>query len=311
MNSELLFRYSKAIQNKPGFQVTHDCGYKIFSEITNKSLKDDDFALFCNISCCGKYFSAKGTVLERTLLSTSDILYFTKGSGMITCMRNGQTESAQISETGAVLLSGNAKYIIKTIQDSEFILLSQYGMMVDKYYDFICGKKIITSIKITQVEAFLMQVDNLFFYVNYNFRINKMLAISTLTQLLSSLYMSSLDPDEYNVMGQPNWINQALIYMEQNYMKKITVEKIAENCKLSTSHFSKLFRDYTGITPYDYLKKIRLTNAKRMLLESDNLVKQISIDVGMPSVNHFIVAFKEETGMSPEVFREKNRKKQG
>ena len=307
LNSEILYRYSKARQNKPGFTAVKGVPPKTIFEIADTCRNNESFGLYCTISCFGTYSCAAASVLNRNPISTFDLIYICKGE-ITAAGTYSMKQAALTARTGeVVLVSCNCKYDIVCSKSSELVLLSHYGMISEKYYEFICKKDFLVSLRIRQSAPFQQYLNNLYFYTKYAFQVNRVLAVNTMTQILTDLYLNSLDPQEYNLLGQPKWIQQAFYYMESNYMHKVTIADIAGSCGLSTSHFHKLFRDYTGLSPYDYLMKIRLTHARSMLLESDDLVKQIASAVGLSSVNHFITFFKRETGLSPEAYRLKYR----
>lgn len=308
MNSELLYRYSKAKQNKPGFIQLKGAPYKTEFEIVDTYDKET-FALYCAISCFGTYICPATCHLSRNPISTFDLVYVSKGNITLSYIKDTNTINESIQQGDAFLVKMNCSYKITANKDTTLVLLSHYGIIGEKYYDFICQKSPCKVITVNQDDPFNVYLDNLYFYTKYSFQVNQILAVNTITQILTNLYLSSLDPKTYSVLGQPNWIHRAFHYMENNYMRKITIADIAQASDLSSSRFHKLFNEYTGHSPYDYLKKIRLTHARTKLLESTDLIKQIAISVGMPSVNHFIEAFKEETGLSPENYRLKYKKK--
>ena len=308
LNSELLYRYSKTKQNKPGFSVVKGEPYKTLFEISDPCKNDILFATYCTISCFGKYDCFADSLLKRNPVSTFDLIYISKGEAIVNYSKNDKNMKDMI-RTGDVFIAPlNCSYHIAPKKNSTIILLSHYGVIGEKYYEFICRKEPCRIVPMSHDTSFQVYLDNLYFYAEYAFQVNKILAINTLIQIFTKIYLSSLNPEEYNTLGQPSWIQQALYYMENNYMHKITVADVAGACGLSASYFHKLFNEYTGQSPYDYLKKIRLTRARTMLLESNDLIKQIAISVGMPSTNHFIEAFKKETGLSPENYRMKYKK---
>ncbi len=311
MNSEILYRYSKARQNKPGFTVVRGGVPKTVFELSDTCQNNEAFGLYCTVSCFGTYRCAAGSVLRRNPVSAFDLLFVSKGEITVSCTLQNRLLKLSAGAGEAVLISCNCVYDAACAKNTELVLLSHYGMIGEKYYEFICKKEPLVSLRIHQSAPFQHYLENLYFYTKYAFQVNRVLAVNTMTQILTDLYLNSLDPEEYNLLGQPKWIHQAFLYMESNYMNKVKIADIADCCGLSASHFHKLFREYTGLSPYDYLMKIRLTHARSMLLESEDLVKQIAASVGLSSVNHFITFFKRETGLSPEAYRLKHRTAQG
>lgn len=145
--------------------------------------------------------------------------------------------------------------------------------------------------------------------MKYPFQINLVLAVNTLIVFFTELYIGTRDQDAYDrFLGQPHWLLAALSFMEANYQKRITVEEIAENSNLSASHFSKLFKEYTQLSPYDSFLKVRINKAMLMLENTDYPVKQIARAVGYPSVNDFCAQFRKLYDVSPQELRKTREK---
>lgn len=98
-------------------------------------------------------------------------------------------------------------------------------------------------------------------------------------------------------------IETAKKFIISNYDKNISINDIANNAHISVSYFSKIFKEATGFSPYDYLLTVRLDKAKEMLQQTDASVESIAYKTGFNSASNFIYFFKKETGISPLRFR--------
>lgn len=92
-------------------------------------------------------------------------------------------------------------------------------------------------------------------------------------------------------------------FIYKNFDKDITVDEMAKYINMSASYFSKVFKNITGFSPYDYLLTIRLDKAKELLRQTDNSIETIAFKTGFNSTSNFIYFFKKETGISPLKFR--------
>jgi AraC family transcriptional regulator len=72
---------------------------------------------------------------------------------------------------------------------------------------------------------------------------------------------------------------------------------------MSPSHFSRVFKQQTGFSPYDYVLVSRLNRAKEYLQKTSMTVSEIAYEVGFNSDTNFIFFFKSNTGLSPAKFR--------
>lgn len=99
------------------------------------------------------------------------------------------------------------------------------------------------------------------------------------------------------------YIENAMRFIEHNYFKEITVEKIAGFSNLERTYFSKLFKKVTGISPRDYLIKFRIEKAAEFIRNTDLEMKSIAKCVGIYDEYYFSRAFKKIKGKPPGKYR--------
>ena len=112
-------------------------------------------------------------------------------------------------------------------------------------------------------------------------------------------------------MGQPlsnSHIQDVLLYLEADYMNKITIEDILKFCPLSRSHFHSLFKTETGQTFIQYLNNLRCEKAGKLLITTDDTILDISLKTGFNNLSHFCHTFKDIIGLSPAKYRDKSGK---
>lgn len=83
----------------------------------------------------------------------------------------------------------------------------------------------------------------------------------------------------------------------------ITVSECADFCKMSKVHFSRFFKQITGMPPVQFVLKIRIDRAKELLDFTDKSIAEIAEASGFPDQNYFARTFKKITGMSPTQYR--------
>ena len=99
------------------------------------------------------------------------------------------------------------------------------------------------------------------------------------------------------------YIREAVTYIENNYMKDISVGDIADTLRLDHSYFGKIFRLATGKSPQSFLIHYRLTKAAELLVMTRRQVGDICESVGYQNQMHFSRAFKKMYGVSPREWR--------
>jgi AraC-like DNA-binding protein len=99
------------------------------------------------------------------------------------------------------------------------------------------------------------------------------------------------------------YIQEAVTYIEQNYQRNLTVEELADVCKLNRSYFSKLFKESMGCPPQEFLIRMRLSKATGLMESSSASIGEIAAKCGYPNQLHFSRAFKKRYGVSPREWR--------
>ena len=98
-------------------------------------------------------------------------------------------------------------------------------------------------------------------------------------------------------------VNNALHYMEENYMNKLKLADVAEKCFVSQWHLSKLLNRYKEQSFSDILNNIRIEKAKEMLKDPTLRIGDVAEYVGFMDMAHFSRVFKKQVGVSANEYR--------
>ena len=98
-------------------------------------------------------------------------------------------------------------------------------------------------------------------------------------------------------------MDNAVRYFHENYNKQICIEEYAAKQHMSVSWFIRNFKEYTDVTPTQYLLSLRISNAQTLLETTNYNVTEISEIVGYNNPLYFSRLFKKQVGMSPSDFR--------
>ncbi len=97
--------------------------------------------------------------------------------------------------------------------------------------------------------------------------------------------------------------------IEANYSDKISIEKLAEELHIGRRNFDRRFIKATGITPLDYLQRVKIEAAKKMFETTRKTVNEIMYEVGYSDAKAFRDVFCRVTGLSPVDYKTKYNKK--
>jgi AraC-like DNA-binding protein len=92
-------------------------------------------------------------------------------------------------------------------------------------------------------------------------------------------------------------------YLQDNFSRRTEVRDVASQVHLSERHVSRLFRQATGTSILDYLTRLRMETAARMLLENELSIKQIARAVGYPDAHYFTTLFGRWMKTTPAAYR--------
>ena len=98
-------------------------------------------------------------------------------------------------------------------------------------------------------------------------------------------------------------MQQAIDYIQKNYAADLNMAVVSNYVSMNYSLFSYAFKQYTGKNFVNYLKELRVNEAKRLLAETDMRVIEISQQVGYENEKHFMKIFKSVSGVSPTQYR--------
>lgn len=103
--------------------------------------------------------------------------------------------------------------------------------------------------------------------------------------------------------GADNVIMRVRAYVEKNYQKDLKLEGIAKMFNYNSAYLGKLFKKEIGENFNNFLDHIRIENAKKMLLDTDLKVYQVSERVGYSNIDYFYAKFKRYVGISPKEYK--------
>jgi AraC-like DNA-binding protein len=103
--------------------------------------------------------------------------------------------------------------------------------------------------------------------------------------------------------AEPVEVWKARKLIEERSSEELPLSKVAKSVNISANYLSEKFKQVTGINFVNYLTRIRVEQACRLLRASDERISEIAFAVGFQSLSQFNRAFKKLTGKSPTAYR--------
>lgn len=99
-------------------------------------------------------------------------------------------------------------------------------------------------------------------------------------------------------------IEKVMDFVYKNYHNKITAKEVADLIFMSEAGFSRFFKSRTEINFTEFINEIRLSNAQKMLIETNKSILNISLECGYVNLSYFNRQFKSHNNLSPKAFRD-------
>jgi AraC-like DNA-binding protein len=123
------------------------------------------------------------------------------------------------------------------------------------------------------------------------------------TPLASADYVPSLDQDA------PRIIQKVMSYILENFKDTVSLSEAAEIAGMSESSFSRFFKKNSGNNFVDYVRKLRVSHACKILSETNMPVTEVCFEVGYNNISNFNRHFLAERGITPSKYRRTSARK--
>ena len=127
------------------------------------------------------------------------------------------------------------------------------------------------------------------------------LALESLTTEL--LIFASRQNLKTNERKRPIWLDKTIEILRGNFAEPFNLNDLAAFVGVHPTHLARVFRQFERCTIGDYIRQIRIENARNKIISSDESLVEIALNTGFADQTHFSRSFKNVTGMTPNEFR--------
>jgi two-component system response regulator YesN len=183
-----------------------------------------------------------------------------------------------------------------------------YDYIVKNYNDEREIKKYILRfyLALTRNLAYKLPDIQIFEYESIEKQINDLKDINSIKKYMHRIIEETISVlHSHDDSKESKAIKIAKQYIRDNYMKEISLNDIADYVNLSPYYFSRLFKKSEKINFKEYLIKVRMEEAKKLLSDWTVSIKEVASLVGYTDPNYFSRAFKKYTGMSASDYANK------
>ncbi|HKR63019.1 MAG TPA: AraC family transcriptional regulator [Thermoanaerobaculia bacterium] len=106
-----------------------------------------------------------------------------------------------------------------------------------------------------------------------------------------------------SALRAPSWLVRARDFIHEHATERVTLREIANAADVHPASLVRAFRAHLRCTPGDYVRTIRIEEAKRALMTTSRTAAEIALDAGFYDQSHFTNAFRRATGMTPREYR--------
>jgi AraC-like DNA-binding protein len=100
---------------------------------------------------------------------------------------------------------------------------------------------------------------------------------------------------------------KSIQYMETHYVEQINIATLAQLENYNPTYYIGWFKNKIGVTPSEYLNRLRIGKAKEMLINTQCRIIDIAIQTGYANGSSFARAFRQSEGISPQEYRKQNQ----
>lgn len=230
-----------------------------------------------------------------TFLKPEQILIIPPNTSFSTSLHASATDDFKESIVGKKIIRSDeiAKISSSLVSDHLFIHFNlgiPYDLLEPGIYTFPVGKN--ETDFLTEIKEFCINGENTF-----DFQI-----CTSINSLILGL-LKKIPRNKWETPILDKRVSGAIAYIEHHIGERLTNKRLSDRASMVENSFARLFRENTGISIQQYIKKKRIEKALILLHHSSSSIEEIATTCGFSDRYHFSKVFKELMEMSPATYK--------
>ena len=133
----------------------------------------------------------------------------------------------------------------------------------------------------------------------------KLRVLSCIYSLIEHFFTEDLvieNTSTKRMLKQSSIVTELMTWIDNNYAENITLPMLSSKAKLSQSYLCKLFKEYTGKSPIEYVNSVRIENICIEIIDGEKNITAIAMNNGYNDISYFCKVFKKQVGVSAKKY---------
>lgn len=250
------------------------------------------------------------SIQAETIDSTDNIIIYSEDELILLYMNKGAATfysddmQGDFKKRDLLIINPNNQVEISPIRKIDWVKIKLSGILFTSSLEINSSQDIFITEDINQMMKYYLELALI--EESSRFRGSEII----LKKLLESVMVHILRNNELSIKDagvqvKHDEIDQIQEYIRENYGQKITLDQLSDYVGINKYYLIRLFKQKTGLSPIDYLIHVRLSEAEKLLAQTNITISNISDEVGFHSPSHFSKTFKESNHCTPSAYRKK------
>ena len=191
----------------------------------------------------------------------------------------------------------------RVIIQTPYINLLSLHMNCENIISDLFIKDVVCCIELDDIQSVAINTE--FLKIKNAIEENDVYSKTNITMSFFNLITLSHANNNYKILTIEDNISKILKYINDRIAQKISLDELCTYMHFNKHYLCHWFKKETNITISEYIVLQRLSNAKKMLLDTDDSISDIALKSGFSSFSYFSKIFKEKEKVTPYKFRKK------